>query len=105
MSGDNSHNHQTTSVAGGTSATPTPANNVGGGTGWGDRLWMGGKEQGLGHVDVRHSNSEYHVKQNTLTTISSPKGTYRQINHGRVSWLKRPEVASREQVFPACGNG
>ncbi|CAG7931521.1 unnamed protein product [Penicillium olsonii] len=52
MGHDSSPNHQTTSVAGGTSATPTPANNVGGGAGWGDRMWMGGKEQGTGHMDA-----------------------------------------------------
>lgn len=52
MGSDSSPNRQTTSVAGGTSATPTPANNVGGGSGWGDKLWMGGNEQGAGHIDV-----------------------------------------------------
>lgn len=53
MSSDSSPNRQTTAVAGGSSAKPTPANNVGGGEGWGDRLWLGGKEEGLGHAAVR----------------------------------------------------
>ena len=52
MGRDSSTNHQTSSVAGGSGATPTPANNVGGGSGWGDKVWMGGTEQGTGHADV-----------------------------------------------------
>lgn len=52
MGSDSSNNRQTTAVEGGTSATPTPANNVGGGQGWGDRLWNEGSNEGLGHTDV-----------------------------------------------------
>lgn len=52
MSSDSSTNPQTTAVAGGTSTEPTPANDVGGGEGWGDRLYLGGKNEGLGHAGV-----------------------------------------------------
>lgn len=55
-----SRNHTTTSVAGGSSAEPTPANNVGGGSGWGDPSFQKGGvgedneyRQGPGHMDVR----------------------------------------------------
>ena len=57
MGSDSTPNRQTTAVAGGSSAEPTPANNVEGRQGWGDRLWMGGKNEGLGHADVRGSVS------------------------------------------------
>lgn len=55
---DSSPNHPTTATpVGGTSAIPTPANNVGGGTGWGDKgFTKGGIDQpseGEGHVSVR----------------------------------------------------
>ncbi|KAG0158102.1 hypothetical protein PDIDSM_5615 [Penicillium digitatum] len=46
-------NRQTTAVAEDTSPQPIPDNSVGGGEGWGDRLWLGGKEEGLGHKVVR----------------------------------------------------
>lgn len=51
------YNRQPTHVAGGTGTTPTPANNVGGGSGWGDRSFRKGGmgdvvNQGPGHVDV-----------------------------------------------------
>jgi hypothetical protein len=53
MGKESSPDRQTSSVGGGTGAASTPANNVGGGAGWGDKVWMGGKEQGIGHADVR----------------------------------------------------
>lgn len=53
MGADSTFNRQTTAVPeGGASAQPTPANNVGGGEGWGDRLWLGGKHGGSGHAEV-----------------------------------------------------
>ncbi|KAJ6128724.1 hypothetical protein N7471_009941 [Penicillium samsonianum] len=57
MSSDSSTNPQTTAVAGGTSTEPTPANDVGGGEGWGDRLWLGGKNEGLGHAGATNPRS------------------------------------------------
>lgn len=52
------HNRPPTHVAGGTGTTPTPANNIGGGAGWGDRSFRKGGmndvyNEGKGHVDVR----------------------------------------------------
>lgn len=51
------HSRPPTSVAGGTGLAPTPANNVGGGAGWGDRSFRKGGtgdvlNEGTGHVDV-----------------------------------------------------
>ncbi|EYE92145.1 uncharacterized protein EURHEDRAFT_380514 [Aspergillus ruber CBS 135680] len=43
-------NHPRTSTLGGASAVPTPANNTGGGTGWGDKGFFKGGSQGTGHV-------------------------------------------------------
>lgn len=57
-----SRNHPVTAVEGGTSAEPTPANNVGGGAGWGDKVFKKGgtdKEghEGSGHVAVRQRHT------------------------------------------------
>ncbi|RJE19811.1 hypothetical protein PHISCL_07863 [Aspergillus sclerotialis] len=47
-------NHPRTSTEGGASAYPTPANNVGGGSGWGDKgFFKGGSDgQGPGHENA-----------------------------------------------------
>lgn len=45
-------NHSRTSTLGGASAVPTPANNSGGGSGWGDRGFFKGGMHGSGHVAV-----------------------------------------------------
>lgn len=45
-------NHPRTSTLGGASSVPTPANNTGGGTGWGDPGFFKGGSQGSGHVAV-----------------------------------------------------
>lgn len=53
---DGPGNHPRTSTHGGASAFPTPANNAGGGRGWGDKgFWKGGTDggqQGAGHENV-----------------------------------------------------
>ena len=65
---DNNDNHNRTAVSGGASSEPTPANNSGGGSGWGDKGLKGGSAGwgadgakggvsdehplGLGHVAV-----------------------------------------------------
>lgn len=51
---DNSQNHPVTFTEGGASGYPSAANNVGGGTGWGDEgFWKGGTgRQAPGHKDV-----------------------------------------------------
>ncbi|KAJ5164406.1 uncharacterized protein N7500_006236 [Penicillium coprophilum] len=53
---ESSLNQQTTAVNGGSSAQPTPANSDDG-SGWGDRLWLGGKNEGLGHADAPNPKS------------------------------------------------
>lgn len=49
-------NHPRSSTVGGASAFPTPANNAGGGSGWGDKgFFKGGTDgggQGKGHENV-----------------------------------------------------
>lgn len=52
-------NHPRTSTLGGASAVPTPANNTGGGTGWGDKGFFKGGSQGTGHVAVSSPLSVY----------------------------------------------
>ncbi|KAJ5264656.1 hypothetical protein N7534_007967 [Penicillium rubens] len=59
---NSSTNHPTTATSGGASAKPTPANNAGGGSGWGDQGFIKGgttdtKNAGLGHEAARKSAS------------------------------------------------
>ena len=57
---DNSPNRPTTLVEGGASAYPTPANNVGGGRGWGDEGFLKGGtgKEPPGHIFVfQHSGN------------------------------------------------
>lgn len=51
---DNAVNHERTSTQGGASSKPTPANNAGGGKGWGDKgFFKGGTgTEGPGHEAV-----------------------------------------------------
>ena len=54
---NSSTNHPTTATSGGASAKPTPANNAGGGSGWGDQGFIKGgttdnKNAELGHEAV-----------------------------------------------------
>lgn len=54
---NSSTNHPTTATSGGASAKPTPANNAGGGSGWGDPGFSKGgtsetADLGSGHVAV-----------------------------------------------------
>ncbi|KAJ5982768.1 hypothetical protein N7451_012868 [Penicillium sp. IBT 35674x] len=51
--------HPTAATFGGASAKPTPANNAGGGSGWGDPGFLKGgtthrTDTGLGHVEARN---------------------------------------------------
>lgn len=90
MGRDPSFNRPTTAVAGGSSAQPTPANNVGGGEGWGDRLWLGGKEEGLGHAVVCGSVPTGQLHNHTLTSSNSHIAGYQsQINNGRLPFFAR----------------
>lgn len=64
---NSSGNHPTSALSGGTSAKPTPANNVGGGSGLGDKGFSkggsdGGPSEGLGHVAVCVDHSLPHTK-------------------------------------------
>ncbi|KAJ5244948.1 FAD dependent oxidoreductase [Penicillium chrysogenum] len=59
---NSSTNHPTTATSGGASAKPTPANNAGGGSGWGDPGFVKGgttktADTGLGHVAARNPAS------------------------------------------------
>ncbi|KAF7117951.1 hypothetical protein CNMCM5793_007301 [Aspergillus hiratsukae] len=59
---DSAVNHERTSTQGGASAKPTPANNAGGGTGWGDKgFFKGGSSKGStegpGHVAASNPKS------------------------------------------------
>lgn len=50
-------NHPRSSTQGGASSVPTPANNSGGGRGWGDKGFFKGGMEGPGHQHVcMHTN-------------------------------------------------
>ncbi|GAD97486.1 predicted protein [Paecilomyces variotii No. 5] len=50
--GQSTGNHPTTTARGGASAVPTPANNTGGGSGWGDEGLKKGGGSGAGGVNL-----------------------------------------------------
>ncbi|RHZ54372.1 uncharacterized protein CDV56_105005 [Aspergillus thermomutatus] len=54
---DNAGNHERSSTQGGASAKPTPANNAGGGSGWGDKGFFKGGSEGPGHMAAETPNS------------------------------------------------
>lgn len=70
---NSSSNHPTSALSGGTSAKPTPANNVGGGAGIGDKGFLkggsdkggsdGAPHEGLGHVAVCIHHPLPHIKR------------------------------------------
>jgi hypothetical protein len=71
-----SGNHPTSALSGGTSAKPTPANNVGGGAGWGDKGFVkGGSDatphEGLGHVAVCVDHSLTHIKRLCIDRLTN----------------------------------
>ncbi|KAJ5594973.1 uncharacterized protein N7459_001181 [Penicillium hispanicum] len=108
MPQSSSHNNLTTSVAGGTSAEPTPANNVGGGAGWGDDRFLqkGGTDghhehvQGRGHVDAR----------NPRATMGSMLGLHDQKARAENKYMERADLAQAntkpmsEHGQPTCAS-
>ncbi|KAJ5773096.1 hypothetical protein N7457_007992 [Penicillium paradoxum] len=100
MGSDSDNNRQTSAVEGDTSATPTPANDVGSpaGQGWGDRLWKGGMNEGPGHATA----------PNPRATMGEFLGLYDQKSRAEQKYLHRetladPNVrATTEQGEPTC---
>ncbi|KAJ5759457.1 hypothetical protein N7520_006613 [Penicillium odoratum] len=79
----------TSSVQGGTGATPTPANNVGGGADWGDQGLQGDSHdpneprQGFGHV----------APHNPRETMGETLGLKEQKGHAKDNFLQRADEA------------
>ncbi|KAJ5835837.1 hypothetical protein N7447_001863 [Penicillium robsamsonii] len=94
MGSDTSFNRQTTAVAGGSSAEPTPANNVGGGSGWGDRLWLGGENEGSGHADATNPRS----------TMGDFHALHEQKTRGQNKFLQRESLIDSD-VKPMNAEG
>ncbi|OJJ30308.1 hypothetical protein ASPWEDRAFT_176973 [Aspergillus wentii DTO 134E9] len=94
-----SPNHQPSATMGGASAFPTPANNVGGGKGWGDKGFRKGGMDGPGHV---HSQSALDFCGNFL-------GLEQQKSFGESNHSKRAESAGygtqkTKSGYPTCEN-
>ncbi|KAJ5671942.1 FAD dependent oxidoreductase, partial [Penicillium longicatenatum] len=92
-------NHAT-SVAGGASATPTPANNVGGGAGWGDSGFQKGgshdtegPRQGFGHV----------APANARETMGEALGLREQKDQAKFNFMQRVDDAG--DVKPTTEHG
>ncbi|EAW06643.1 uncharacterized protein ACLA_083380 [Aspergillus clavatus NRRL 1] len=81
--GDNPPNHRTSSTSGGASAVPTPANNSGGGRGWGDKGFFKGGSEGPGHVAVSDMDKPKSTMGDFLG-LSSQKGAASDHFHTRV---------------------
>ncbi|KAJ5979415.1 FAD dependent oxidoreductase [Penicillium viridicatum] len=86
-----SANHPTTATSGGASTKPTPANNTGGGSGWGDPGFAKGgttetPDTGLGHVAAR----------NPASTIGSFLGLEDQKGRAEHKYLERVNLAAND---------
>ncbi|KAJ6027975.1 hypothetical protein N7540_003551 [Penicillium herquei] len=103
------HNQPTNIVTGGTSATPTPANNVGGGSGWGDPGFKKGgtsshrdddePRQGYGHVEA----------PNPRATMGDTLGLQQQKTRAKYHFLQRSDEAAdvkpmSEHGEPTCAS-
>ncbi|KAJ5398471.1 FAD dependent oxidoreductase [Penicillium sp. CMV-2018d] len=89
--GSSSANHPTTATSGGASTKPTPANNTGGGSGWGDPGFAKGgttetPDTGLGHVAAR----------NPASTIGSFLGLEDQKGRAEHKYLERVNLAAND---------
>ncbi|CAI7589959.1 unnamed protein product [Penicillium viridicatum] len=86
-----SANHPTTATSGGASTKPTPANNTGGGSGWGDPGFPKGgttetPDTGLGHVAAR----------NPASTIGNFLGLEDQKGRAEHKYLERVNLAATD---------
>ena len=107
MPESSAHNKTTTSVAGGASAESTPANNVGGGSGWGDVGFpKGGTDgeyreyrEGRGHVDVRIAvmlDAQMRIKMVTDACFSDVTGEESTSYDGISAGFAGPEAPCGE---------
>ncbi|KAJ5646911.1 hypothetical protein N7490_003283 [Penicillium lividum] len=93
MPDSHTQNHDASSVQGGTGATPTPANNVGGGADWGDQD-PNEPRQGFGHV----------APHNPRETMGETLGLKEQKGHAKDNFLQRADEArGTEKPFSAHG--
>ncbi|KAB8235047.1 hypothetical protein ETB97_010720 [Aspergillus alliaceus] len=84
MSGEHTHanQHPVTGTRGGASAEPTPANNVGGGRGWGDTgFFKGGTDEGPGHISGKIKTS--YSSANEFSSLRDQKNMAEQNFMGR----------------------
>lgn len=93
-----SRNHPVTAVAGGASAEPTPANNVGGGAGWGDKAFSkggtDGGHEGTGHVAVRRHSIDPAPSYRAPRLTSNKPGHEPPVPDGQLPRLAGPEDPS-----------
>ncbi|KAJ5168602.1 FAD dependent oxidoreductase [Penicillium canariense] len=89
MPESSSTNHPTTSVSGGASAQPTPANNVGGGSGWGDQSFRKG-----GSVDMQNEGLGHVAAHNPRSTIGEFLGLQDQKTRAENKFLARADMAA-----------
>ncbi|KGO69304.1 hypothetical protein PITC_095030 [Penicillium italicum] len=92
---NSSANHPTAATSGGASAKPTPANNTGGGSGWGDPGFVKGgttetADTGLGHV----------TPENPASTTGNFLGLEDQKGHGEHKYLERVNLAANDTQSP-----
>ncbi|KAL2012352.1 hypothetical protein VTN00DRAFT_5070 [Thermoascus crustaceus] len=77
-SGKDAGNHPITANIGGTSAIPTPANNIGGGTGWGDKGFTKGGGSGSGGESIGSEGMGHTPMPNPAASMGSFLGLSEQ---------------------------
>ncbi|KAJ9268882.1 hypothetical protein DTO212C5_5083 [Paecilomyces variotii] len=70
-SNEGASNHPTTGSRGGASAIPTPANNTGGGSGWGDKGMKKGGGGGAGGVNLGGEGIGHHQTPNPAASFGN----------------------------------
>ncbi|KAJ5283492.1 FAD dependent oxidoreductase [Penicillium chrysogenum] len=97
---NSSTNHPTTAISGGASAKPTPANNAGGGSGWGDPGFVKGgttkaSDTGLGHV----------AAHNPASTTGKFLGLEDQTGRAERKYLEHVDLAANDAEPTATSGG
>ncbi|KAF3010199.1 hypothetical protein E8E15_000073 [Penicillium rubens] len=88
---NSSANHPTTATSGGASAKPTPANNTGGGSGWGDPGFVKG-----GMTETADTESGHVTPQNPTSTTGNFLGLGDQKGRAEHKYLERVNLAAND---------
>ncbi|CAL5868318.1 uncharacterized protein PFLUO_LOCUS2542 [Penicillium psychrofluorescens] len=101
---NSSSNHPTSALSGGTSAKPTPANNVGGGAGIGDKGFLkGGSDKG-GSDGAPHEGLGHVAADNPRSSFGNFLGLQEQKSRAENKFMNRADLAA-DDLPPTTESG